>query len=391
MAQLVGQGEGVVVLIGVVQQHVGVHAVHAAGVRTGGLALILVHVDPALTEGAVQKRLVRLAQRLRGLEHQLPGGLIGHGAVHLVHQRDIEVVQAQRIQTQLLLANLQIAGQGRNRLVDAVDQVFIERLGHVVAIQLGLEGAGMFPRLGVVAVQLHIARIQRGQGVNVLSVLAEVLFEGLAAQLGICRLPVLSEQRVGQGLAAVQVRELHVHALEEIEGLFRRLGCVAQHGQQALLIFTEGVRTCAADVLDHVAVGLHLRQGDPLLQLIGIDRQDLRAEGSRDGGELHEQPRGARLHVLGLGVAVVLRGVQHGVDVNQLQLLRGGKDPIQALLQALRGCAQRAHDLRQRSDQLLGLAVGPLPCGNVFKDVCQVPAKCRIHLISGLFHFYSLS
>ena len=387
VAQLVGQGERVVVLVGVVQQHVGVHAVHAAGVRAGGLALVLVHVDPALAEGALEKHLVRLAQRLGGLQNQLLGGLVGHGAVHLVHQRHIQVVQPQRVKTQLLFANLQIAGQRRNRLVHAIDQVLIERLGHVVAVQLGLQCAGMPARLGIVAVQLHVAGVERGQGVDVLLVLAEVLLKGLPAHIGVLRLPVLAEQRVGQGLAAVQIRELHVHALEEIEGLFRGLGRVAQHRQQALLVLAEGVLPGAADVLDHVAVGLHFRLGDPRFQLLRVDGEDLRAEGRGDGGEIHEQPRGARLHLLGLRVAVVLGGVQHGVDVHQLQLLRSGKDAIQALLQRLGGAAQRTHDLRQRRNQLSGLLQRPLPGGNVLKNIAQIPAKCRIHLFSGLFHF----
>ena len=54
VAQLVSQGEGIVQGVGVVEKHIGVDSVHAAGVGAGGLALVFVNVDPLFVISLVE-------------------------------------------------------------------------------------------------------------------------------------------------------------------------------------------------------------------------------------------------------------------------------------------------------------------------------------------------
>ena len=63
MAQLMRQRERVAQRPGIVHQHIRMHAEHTARERAGLLAVVLIHVDPAFGERAVQQLLVFLAQR----------------------------------------------------------------------------------------------------------------------------------------------------------------------------------------------------------------------------------------------------------------------------------------------------------------------------------------
>ena len=71
VAQLMRQRERVAQRPGIVHQHIRMHAEHTARERAGLLAVVLIHVDPAFGERAVQQLLVFLAQRQRRLLDQL--------------------------------------------------------------------------------------------------------------------------------------------------------------------------------------------------------------------------------------------------------------------------------------------------------------------------------
>ena len=157
MSQLMGQRKGVVVLAGVVQKHIWVYAVHAAGVRAGGLSPVLINVDPFFIKGAPEQGLIGLSHGLQRPEHQLLRLRIGHVSIHILHEGHIEVIELQLVQAQLPAAQFQIAAERGNRVVHAVDEVLIQRNRHVVRKQPRLQRASVAACLGIVAVQLHIA------------------------------------------------------------------------------------------------------------------------------------------------------------------------------------------------------------------------------------------
>ena len=93
VAQFVGQRKSVFQRTGKIHQHIGVHAVDAAGKCTCGLALVFIYVDPALVKRALQQRMILLAQRRRGGKDQFPGlfkrqvqvDIFYHGTIEIVH------------------------------------------------------------------------------------------------------------------------------------------------------------------------------------------------------------------------------------------------------------------------------------------------------------------
>ena len=100
MAQLVCQRERVAQRPGIVHEHIRMHAEHAAGERTGLLAVVLIHVDPALGERAVQQLLVLLAQRQRRLLDQVLRVLKRDGIVDVLHDGDVQIKYVDLVELQ---------------------------------------------------------------------------------------------------------------------------------------------------------------------------------------------------------------------------------------------------------------------------------------------------
>ena len=121
MAQLMRQRERVVECSGIVHQHIRMHAEHAQRERAGLLAVVLIHVDPAFGERAVQQLLVFLAQRQRRLLNQLLRVLKRDGIVDVLHDGDIQIKHVDFVELERAAAQFQIFAHGGQALVHGLD------------------------------------------------------------------------------------------------------------------------------------------------------------------------------------------------------------------------------------------------------------------------------
>ena len=103
-----------------VEQYIRVHA-RACRVRARALALVLVHVDPAVGKAFAEQVQVILAERRERLERDLLGLLEREFHLHAVHDRHIQVVHVQFVHTEQLFSQRNIAVHGRKRAVHRVD------------------------------------------------------------------------------------------------------------------------------------------------------------------------------------------------------------------------------------------------------------------------------
>ena len=193
------------------------------------------------------------------------------------------------------------------------DQVVIQRCGYISGKERRLLRAGILAHPCAVAVELNAAGIERGNRVDIFVVFAEILFKGIVTHRAIGRFAIFAEERVRELFTIVEIRETHIHAVEHVKRLVRRLGGVAQHGQHGLLTLAERVRTAAANVLDLVAIYRHIVLRHPLIQLFGIDGENLGAQKCGGGGKIHIELRGHGFHVLRSFIAVISGRIEHGV------------------------------------------------------------------------------
>ena len=377
VTQLVRQRKGVVQRVGVVEQDVGMHAVHAAGVCARGLALVLVYVDPALGKGAVKQLLVPLSQRQGGLLDQLLCLLVGDLHLHALHHRAVEIVHIQLVKPQHAAAQLQVAAHDGQASVNGLGQAVVDRYGHVVAEERLLAGRLVSAHAGIKIVHLDATRIHGRQRVDVLLEFSEILLEGVLSDALITALAIDAEVAVRQRDRLARLvndgREGYVHALEHGEGVLRRACGVREHGQHTLALGVQRVRSLAGDVLQLVAVAREngiLQHGGKLLLL---DREDLGHEEGTRGGKLDQKMLGASVHGLVGGVSVIHVEAEHGVDVDQLGAARDLVVDVKPVLHALGRLAERALQSHRLGDGGLKLDKRRFPCLVRGKNVRKVP------------------
>ena len=275
-----GYGEGVVQCVGVVQQHVGVHAEHAHGEGAAALALVLVHVHPVLRKGPIEELLILLAQGLGGALHQRLHVLEGHREVHVLHHGRVQVKDIDLLETQHPLPQLQILLHGGQALVDRLDQAVVDADGHVALVQRRLTGGGIAPDRGLVVVHLHRAAVEGREGLPVLPIGAEHGPERLLPDLPAAALPEHAEVALGEldlvPLLVVDLGQLHIHVGEHGIGVGGRLGRVAQHGQHPLPRFVQDVGAAPGDVRHDEPVHRHVIFSHPGGEVALGDGQNLR-------------------------------------------------------------------------------------------------------------------
>ena len=261
MAQLMRERERVVERIGVIQKHIGMHAEHAGRERAGGLALVLVNIDPALVKRAAEGLAVFLAHWLRRFQHELLRLFIGHIEINLVDHRNVQVVQVQLVLPQRLSTHFEIALHRAQTTLQRGNEIVVQRNRNVIAVQHRFASALIAAHIGIIAIELHAAGIGRGQGVDVFFEFAEVLFERILAYRGGFAFAIHAKRAVAQrcfvAVLIDHIRERHIDAFEHIKHVSRRAGSIGQHREHLFAIFIEHMRAHTANILDHMAIGLY--------------------------------------------------------------------------------------------------------------------------------------
>ena len=388
VAQLVCQRERVAQRPGVVHEHIRMHAEHAAGERTGLLAVVLIHVDPALGERAVQQLLVLLAQRQRRLLDQVLCILKRDGIVDVLHDGDVQIKYVDLVELQRAAAQFEILAHGGQALVHGLDQAVIDGHGHIAAVQRRFACGGVAALIGEIGVEFDGAAVERGDGVAKLPVGAEHGAERALAHGAAAALTVNRERTGGEADLLARVvfdhRQLQIDVGQHLKRGLRRSGCVAQQRQHLLARSVKRMCAHADDIIHRVPVGRQRLVLHPCIQLFCRDSKDLGVQKRRRGAELDKQTLAAGGHFLIFRNGAVFGLFQKRIDIGQLDLEHGGVDGIESVLERFLGRAERAGEVLQRRKRGLGLLHGGLPRGCVRVDLRQVPLEPDILFAS--FH-----
>ena len=229
VAELVGQGRDVVVLILEIHHDERVDAVGRG--REGAALLVLrrVDVDPAgsRVEPLGDPVDVIRSQRREGLEdvpHRIPVGHLARGALG---QRDVQIVEMHLVDAHDLLSQGYVAMKQGREPPHGLDQIPVDRRIDVVLVEVGLEGGVVAPRPGEEDVEGRLASEGRGEGVFVSLEGFEHRLDGPPANLPVLRTPQAPVVGKGQlnGVAALVDDLGKVHLGDQCgEGVFRRRG-----------------------------------------------------------------------------------------------------------------------------------------------------------------------
>ena len=384
VAHLVGQGEGAVEVVLVVEQHEGVDR-GADGVGAGALALVLIDVHPAVGEGLGQNGAVLLAQNLGGLQHILAGLVEGDDLVPLGEHGGVDVVHVQLIQPHGLLPQIHVAVHLVHVLVDGLDEVVVHALRHLHGVEGALEGAVILPGAGEEDVPADGGVEHGGQGVAAALVDAVEGLEGVLPQGAVGALHKGDVGAVGQGvllpLAVGHGGELHVRVVIGVVDIAGAAAHLAGGSQQVLLGGGEDVVLLQPGLVQIPAVLFQL--GHFLVKavqgLVG-DGHQLGAGEGRGAVQLHDEAEAPALHGLVGGVGGVLVVSDKGVDEELLRLLVYGLEPGQVGVQRLCALPKPAlisRHLRRQALHALQLG-GPRLIGG--EQVGGVPADGGVHL-----------
>ena len=102
MSHFMRQREHIVQRVIIIQQHVRVRAIRTRGISTAALALILIHVDPAIRKSLAKHCQIVLAKGLQSLqdrllrllERDLLRNALDHGRINVIH---VKLVQPQAL------------------------------------------------------------------------------------------------------------------------------------------------------------------------------------------------------------------------------------------------------------------------------------------------------
>ena len=397
VAHLVDEGEDIVQGAVVVEQHVGMHAVHAGGVGAGALALILRHVDPSLRVGLLHDVHILLAHRREGLEGQFFRLLVGDALVPVLDHGHVDVVHVQLVHAQQVLAQGHIAVHRRQAAAHAVDQAVAHGGGDVVRVHGRLKSGTVFPCPGVEELLLHLSLVEGRPGIREGLVPAVVFFKDLPAQ-GPVRVHLQRhEPPVGDGdLGAVRLRhgiEFQVRVHQHAEPVGRGLSHGVGGGEELLLLLVQHVGLAAHDLPDGDGVLIKPRLlGKEALPVRVRNIQQLRLEEGELFHDLVHRRAGPHVQGLPLPVPGILVVAHVGVARHVVKAVHALLVKIKKLQQgggALEGPLHRGHLIRefQCFIQLL------LPCRLVGADILQPPGELLGHLGAlrqCFFHFYVL-
>ena len=255
-----GDGQKLLQRLVVVHQHIGVGVVGAPGVRAGGLALVLIGVDPAFAERPLEDFLIVRAQRSECLHDervglfkgQVDGKLAGHPGVHVVHGGVIKA-QPLHLEAHHVVKRRQVA-------VDGLDQAVIHGGGHVVAVERGLQRALEFRGARREQVRLDRRGVDRGHGGGVAPEGLVHCGEGGLAHFPVRAHHVVDVAAVGQrghvALAVGHFGKLHVGVGQHVEDGVGGGSQFARHGHDALFRGGQRVGPRALDGgKEHAVVG----------------------------------------------------------------------------------------------------------------------------------------
>ena len=390
VTKLVSEGVCIVKRVGIVEKNVGVNAENSAGECAGGLALVLVNVDPMLAVSLVKKLLILLAKRKSSLLYKLLCRLEVHLHINTVNDGTVEVVHMKLLKSESLLAKLEVLlHRGKSR-VNRVAKAIVYRNRNVAREECRLAGILVASYSREIRVVLYRARIESRKGVDVFFELAEVLLKGLAADSRVSALSVNSEVTVCKSnLLALLVddrREGHINALEHIEGVSRVSRNVGHHSEHSFLLCRKHMLSCAQDLVNELAEALELivlkvREDERLVcgKYLGLHKGDV-------GAERHEEIYCSSLHLLILGIAVVAVLVQGRVEIYLLGLLCRAIDRVKSCGERLCGLAKSAHNTLKRGNSLLSLCISLFPILASCENMRKIPHKFGIHIFSQIRH-----
>ena len=302
MPQFMGYGEGIIQRIGVVQQHIGMHAIYPTGEGAAPLALIFVHIHPVFCKGPVQQLLVLLSQGLGGVFDQFLHIFKRHRIVYVLYHGHIQVKDIQFIQLQCLLAQGQIFLHGRQAFVNGFDQTVIYGYGYVSSIQIGFDGRTIPPDIGKESIKLDLPAVQCGKSIAVLAVGTEHGPESLFPNGPAAAFPIYAEVPAGKldffPRFIMDLGEHHVHVGQHFISGRGGIGSLAQHGQHLFLIGRKRMGPAPGNILYHVAVYGHILLRHPCIQLFLWNGQNLRIQKAGGGVCLYGQAHAPGFHLL---------------------------------------------------------------------------------------------
>ena len=328
VTHLVRQGEHAVEGVLVVEQDVGVRFPGAGGIGAAALALVLVHVDPAVLEALPEQRGVILAQHRQRFQHGLLR--LGEGNLRrgLRHDGGVHVVHVQLVHAEELLAQGDVGVHLVEVPVHGLNETVVDALGHLGRVQGGGEGVVIAAGGGLKTQHLKLRVQRRGQGAGELAHAAVAGPEGVAAQGAVGALQQRDVAGAGEGmgvsLAVGHIREAQIRVTQDVVDVHGALGHLSGRGEQLFLRRGEDVRGTAADVVERAAVGLQVGLGDvEQVQPILVDGHDLRRVKGGRRGERNRKGDRLAAHVLIAGVAGVLIALAGGVGEEPTHALPG--------------------------------------------------------------------
>ena len=170
MAHLMDQGEQIVHIAGIVQQDVRVAVVGTGGVGAAALALVLVHIDPAVFKTFPDHLEIVLSQRGQSLQHGLPGLRKGNLLGYAGDNGGVDVVHMQFVHAQQTFAQAYIAMHLIQIPVHGVHQIPIHLRGYVDHVYGRLQGAVIVAGPGLEDQLFHLAAVNAGQRAGILFV-----------------------------------------------------------------------------------------------------------------------------------------------------------------------------------------------------------------------------
>ena len=230
--------------------------------------------------------------------------------------------------------------------MDGFDQTVIHGDRNVRAEQRRFARALVAAHVGIVAVHLDAARIQRGKRVVELAVGAEHCLERVLADAAIGAFAEHAEIAGGElhlfAVLILDLRQHQIHVRQHFIRIGRRLRRVAEPCEHPFALLVEAVRPRAGDVLRKVTVGRHFLRRKECSERFLRDCQDLRLDERGRHAELDVQVRRLAVHFLMLRVAAVRGTVQVGIAVDALQPFADGAHRVDAGFEGFAALAERA-------------------------------------------------
>ena len=281
---LVCEGGNVIELVGIVEQNVRLCSGSSRRERAASLAAARIYVNPSLfAKTCAQVGFVFFAKYFNGLENFFNCLFVGVFAIDVPHQRCVNIVQVQALQTENLFFEIVIIVQNRETFTHCADEVVVDNGSYFITKGGSGNGAFKIANFCSGGCFLYSALVHSCKGVCKLLVGLIYAIECSLAHSAILTHQVHNVVTIGDfNLFALRVADLaktKVRVCKDAANAGVRTERVLHARHQHLTLVRKSVLLFEHDLIDHTAESLKLGTlNKPSVNNLSVELENIRGD-----------------------------------------------------------------------------------------------------------------